>query len=60
MMHRNITLRVPVELIERLDAEVVAEAARTGLRIDRSQIIRRVLAQALPAGRKLAAKKAAR
>ena len=60
MMHRNITLRVPVELIEPLDAEVVAEAARTGLRIDRSQIIRRVLAQALPAGRKLAAKKAAR
>lgn len=60
MMHRNITLRVPVDLIERLDAEVVAEAARTGLRIDRSQIIRRVLSQALPAGQKPSVKKAAR
>lgn len=48
MTHKNITLRVPVELVERLDAEVASEAARTGLRIDRSQIIRKLLAQSLP------------
>ena len=59
MTHQNITLRVPVELVARLDAEVVAEAARTGLRIDRSQIIRRLMSDALPDLKKAAAKKAA-
>jgi hypothetical protein len=59
MTHQNITLRVPVELVARIDAEVVAEAKRTGLRIDRSQIIRRVLTQVLPELKEAAAKKVA-
>lgn len=57
MSHRNINLRVPVELVERIDAAVIAEAARTGLRIDRSQIIRQALAKVLPDLKKKAARK---
>ena len=55
--HQNITVRVPIELMARLDAEIAAEAARTGLRIDKSQLIRRALTQALPELKKAAAKK---
>lgn len=54
MLHQNVTIRVPAELVARLDAAVKAEAEATGLRVDRSSLIRKVLAQALP---KLAASK---
>lgn len=57
MTHRNINLRVPVELVARIDAAVIAEAARTGLRIDRSQIIRQALSKVLPELQKKAGQK---
>lgn len=57
MTHRNINLRVPVELVARIDAAVIAEAARTGLRIDRSQIIRQALSKVLPEIQKKAGQK---
>jgi hypothetical protein len=41
----NVTLRVPLELVKQLDQIVELEAKRTGLRVDRSSIIRRALTQ---------------
>lgn len=48
MTHQTVTLRVPAELVARLDAAVKAESEKTGLRIDRSQYIRRMLTLGLP------------
>lgn len=56
---QNVTLRVPAELVARLDAAVKAESEATGLRIDRSQYIRRALAHVLPELKK-AVRKAAK
>lgn len=46
-IHQNINVRVPAELAERIDEEARLESERTGLRVDRSQIVRRALIQAL-------------
>lgn len=47
MEHQNVTLRMPVSLIAKIDAAVKAEAEATGLRVDRSSLIRKVLHLAL-------------
>lgn len=41
--HTNITVRVPAELRERLQALAEAESKRTGLRVDISSVVRRAL-----------------
>lgn len=43
MKHTNITIRVPVALVEALDRLAQAESERTGLRIDRSNLVRRAI-----------------
>lgn len=47
MQHQNITFRVPSDLIARLDAAVKAEAESTGLRVDRSSLLRKLMHQSL-------------
>ena len=45
MKHTNITIRVPVALVEALDRLAQAESERTGLRIDRSNLVRRAITE---------------
>lgn len=47
MQHTNITIRVPVALVEAIDQLAQDEAERTGLRVDRSSIVRRALTEDL-------------
>lgn len=47
MTHQNVTLRMPVELVEQIDAEAARQSKELNLRVDRSQIIRQALAKAL-------------
>lgn len=47
MQHTNITIRVPVPLVEAIDQLALDEAERTGLRVDRSSVVRRALTEDL-------------
>lgn len=47
MQHTNITIRVPVPLVAAIDRLAQDEAERTGLRVDRSSIVRRALTEDL-------------
>jgi hypothetical protein len=40
---KHVTLRMPADLLRQIDAEAAKASARTGLRIDRSQIIRQAV-----------------
>lgn len=57
MAHINVTLRMPAELVAKIDAVAARMAAETGLRIDRSQVIRQALAKAVEGEKPKAAKK---
>lgn len=41
--YQNINVRIPAEVVASIDQAAEAESQRTGLRVDRSQIVRRVL-----------------
>lgn len=43
MEFKNVTFRAPTRLIEQIDDLASLESSRTGLRVDRSSIIRRAL-----------------
>lgn len=45
--HTNITVRVPRELRDMLQALAEAESKRTGLRVDISSVVRRALMEDL-------------
>lgn len=47
MEYTNITVRVPVELTEALDQLALDETKRTGLRVDRSSVVRRAIVEDL-------------
>ena len=41
----TITVRLPIETVKKIDALALEEAARTGLKVDRSAIVRRALTE---------------
>ena len=45
MQFANINIRVPVALVQAIDQLVEDEAKRTGLRVDRSSIVRRAITE---------------
>lgn len=47
MKHQNVTLRMPAELVKQIDAEAARLSKQLSLRVDRSQVIRQVLSNAL-------------
>lgn len=47
MDYTNLTIRVPVALAEALDKLAADEAERTGLRVDRSSVVRRAITEDL-------------
>lgn len=56
MQFANINIRVPVALVQAIDQLVEEEAKRTGLRVDRSSIVRRALTEDIERRKQAASK----
>jgi hypothetical protein len=47
MTNRSITLRMPADLVKKIDAIAAEQSKRLSLRVDRSQVIRQFIIKAL-------------